>query len=209
MTNSSKIKILRGTSSQMEFGRKIWPEDTDAAVQSRIKRLEADDRELTASDIVAISRACNISIFELLGVEEAPSGFTLVPKYRTRLSGGPGSYVLAEDVEREFAFRTEWLKRKVGANNCALFEVEGNSMFPVISDGDIVLVDRSVRSLDQVTDRKIYAYAEDDRVKVKRLEKRGIVWWSISESGDSYELNFDAEIYTLIGKVIWVGHEIK
>ncbi|MBI9077949.1 MAG: helix-turn-helix transcriptional regulator, partial [Desulfatibacillum sp.] len=46
-------------------------------------------------------------------VEEG-SEFALVPKYKARLSGGPGSRCSSDEVEANFAFRAEWIATKGG-----------------------------------------------------------------------------------------------
>jgi phage repressor protein C with HTH and peptisase S24 domain len=83
-------------------------------------------------------------------------------------------------------------------------------MCPIIENGDIVLVDRSVSTLDQIVNGRIYAYSEGDRIKVKRLQRRGLDWWSVSENDkETYKIDLGNEVYQIIGRVVWVGHEVR
>ena len=135
-------------------------------------------------------------------------GFTLVPKYTSRLSGCDGSLEDSDLVESSFAFRQDWIMRK-GSDELALFEVFGDSMYPFTSEGDIVLVDLSDNDADEIIDGKAYAICEDGTVKIKRLVRQGgkllIRSQDIAHYPD-YEAGGD---FSLIGRVIWIGHEVN
>jgi len=138
--------------------------------------------------------------------------FTLVPKYKVRLSGGPGNYVLEEDIEHHLAFKTTWLKRRCSGNGCGLFTVTGDSMAPHITEGDIVLVDMSKNEPQDIVDGKIYAFGEWDTVKIKKLIRQGPKIMAHSENTIAMVpsmIEVDLEQFRLIGKIVWVGHEVK
>lgn len=142
--------------------------------------------------------------------KDALADFSLVPKYRARLSGGPGAYAWTQDVESHLSFKNAWLNGKCNKDAAALFEVRGDSMSPLITDGDIVLVDTSKNVPGDLVEGKIYAFSEGDRVKVKRLMWRGADLWAISENKtESPDAPVDRDGFNLIGKVIWVGHEVR
>ncbi len=139
-------------------------------------------------------------------------GFTLVPKYKVRLSGGPGNYVLEQDVEQHLSFKTAWIRRRCPVSSCGLFTVTGDSMAPHIADGDIVLVDMSRNEPGDIADGKVYAFSEWDTVKVKRLIRQGPKIMAQSDNTLAMTpavIEVDLEQFRLIGKVIWVGHEVK
>jgi len=139
-----------------------------------------------------------------------PADFTLIPKYQARLSGGPGNYVLSQDIESHLSFKNSWLNGKCQRDQCALFEVRGDSMAPLITDGDIVLVDMSKNDSGDLIDGKIYAFSEGDKVKIKRLVWRGADLWAISENkAEAPDAAVDKDGFNLIGKVIWIGHEVR
>ena len=146
-------------------------------------------------------------------VSERPciEDFSFVSKFFAQPSGGPGSYVLSQDVEQQYAFKTSWLKKRCQPNQCGLFTVRGNSMLPSIGDGDLVLVDMSKKELRDIIDGQIYAFTEGDLMKVKRLVKKGskIIALSDNKAEIPDPMEVDMEQFRLIGRVIWVGHEYK
>lgn len=136
--------------------------------------------------------------------------FDLIPKYKARLSGGHGSLETSDMIEANLAFRKEFIRSKGNGNNMALFEVVGDSMEPFIYDGDVVMVDLSHADPNAVTDGKAYAFREDDTVKVKRLSRQGGKLIATSENHQKYPpYEVDVMNFNLLGKVVWVGHEVK
>lgn len=136
------------------------------------------------------------------------SDFDLIPKYKARLSGGHGSFEDSDQIEANFAFRKTWVRRKA-SSKLALFEVVGDSMHPFISDGDIVLVDLNENDPAMIVDGKPYAIREDHTVKVKRLVRQGGSLIIRSQNRQEYPDYEAADDFHLIGRVIWVGHEVK
>lgn len=161
------------------------------------------------SDLINNKKTASQILVRLILSINAERDFSLVPKYKARLSGGHGSFETSTEVENFLSFKTAWLKARCALNCCGLFEVRGDSMAPFITDGDVVLVNMSKNTIDDITDGKIYAFSEGDRVRVKRLSLKGaaIVAYSDNklEGGDPTEVEPD---FRLIGKVVWVGHEV-
>ena len=136
--------------------------------------------------------------------------FTPVPLYKARLSGGHGSLDTDDQVECNLAFRTDFIRSKGNNGNMAMFKVIGDSMEPFIYDGDVVMVDRSQCDPIQIVDGKAYAFREDDVVKVKRLSIQGGRLLATSESSRKYPpYHVDVDNFTLFGRVVWVGHEVR
>lgn len=136
-----------------------------------------------------------------------PGEFIAVPKYKARLSGGHGSLLDSDMIEANLMFRRDFLARRGDPSNMALFEVIGDSMEPFIYHGDVVLVDRSQ---SDIIDGKAYAFREDNTVKVKRLSRQGKIVIAASENARLYQpYPVDTDSFTLIGRVIWIGHEVK
>lgn len=113
------------------------------------------------------------------------------------------------------AFRKDWL-RKIGVSpsNAVLARAKGDSMQPVIWDGDMLLIDRSRKeppSLALKDQRRrhapLFALLEDGIAKVKRLQllddTRAIL---ISDNPDYSPSFAKTEELSIIGKVLWWGH---
>ncbi len=139
-----------------------------------------------------------------------PSEFIAVPKYTAKLSGGPGSFETSDQIDANLMFKRKFLERKGQIDKMALFEVTGESMQPFIYHGDVVLVDMSVSTPEQIVDGKAYAFREDQTVKIKRLSRQGGTIIASSENHMMYlPYHVDLEEFQIIGRVIWVGHEVN
>ncbi len=135
--------------------------------------------------------------------------FKSVPKVAARLSAGTGSFDCEENITDYLSFQTSWLSRKGSANAMVAMEVFGQSMEPVIREGDTVLIDQSQQ---QVLAGAIYAVGVEDTILVKRLEKHPNKLVLCSDNKD-YEPIFlereEAEKVRIIGKVIWSCREYR
>lgn len=136
--------------------------------------------------------------------------FTLIPKYKAKLSGGHGSLETSDQIISNLSFRKEWITARGNQNNMALFEVTGDSMRPMIADNDVVLVDRSYDDLEDIVTGKVYAFREEKTIWVKRLTWEGATLVAVSDNDKTFKpYNIDMDNFSLIGRVIWVGHEVK
>lgn len=140
--------------------------------------------------------------------ETITDDFYMIPLYKARLSGGAGSFP-EEGKVADFAFRKRFIRRKGSPGNMALFIVTGDSMEPFICEKDIVLVDMSLNDPKEIVDGKTYAFREDCTIKVKKLSWQGDNLLVTSENSPLYPpYSAEIESFHLLGKVIWVGHEM-
>ena len=94
--------------------------------------------------------------------------FDLVPMAETKLNAGGGSVVISENFKESYAFRKDWISRiATSRNNIYLMQVEGDSMEPLIADGDTVMIDAGRKTIHT---GRIYALGVSDAIMVKRLE---------------------------------------
>lgn len=135
--------------------------------------------------------------------------FKYVPKVAARLSAGTGSFECEDDVTDYLSFQTKWLARKGSANHMVAMEVFGQSMEPVIKEGDTVLIDQSQKN---ILAGAIYAVGVEDTILVKRLEKHPNKLVLCSDNKD-YEPIYlekeDIDKLRIIGKVIWSCREYR
>lgn len=83
-------------------------------------------------------------------------------------------------------------------------------MYPTIHHGDVVMVDRSYNTREDIINGKIYAFSEGEYVKVKRLAVQGERIRVISDNKIADpDYPADMDFFHLIGKVVWVGHETR
>lgn len=177
------------------------------------------------------------ALADVLGLElyfgparEQPSGheaiemmeYAKVPLHDVELAAGFGRNNGAEAVVDEVVFRRDWLKKMgVSPQNARLARVRGDSMEPVLKDGDMVLIDTK-RTTIPARPRKpgkppradLYAVLDGDEARVKRVEHSQVgrlilhsdnhVLYppEIREGGSAKDLG-------IIGKVVWWGHTVK
>ncbi|MCK5836959.1 MAG: helix-turn-helix transcriptional regulator [Desulfobacula sp.] len=135
--------------------------------------------------------------------------FKYIPRVVARLSAGTGSFECDENVKDYLSFQTKWLAAKGSANNMVAMEVFGQSMEPVIREGDTVLIDQSQKN---ILAGAIYAVGVEDTILVKRLEKHPnkLVLCSDNKDYDPIYLEReDADKIRIIGKVIWSCREYR
>lgn len=132
-----------------------------------------------------------------------------IPKVAARLSAGTGSFECDGAVTEYLPFQTGWLSRKGSADSMVAMEVFGQSMEPVIREGDTVLIDQSQK---HIIAGAIYAVGVEDTILIKRLEKHPNKLVLCSDNKE-YEPIFlereDAEKVRIIGKVIWSCREYR
>lgn len=144
--------------------------------------------------------------------------FAKIPLHAAFLAAGGGVDNGSEDVIDLLAFRREWLRRiGVAPCNAALARVEGDSMQPSIWDGDLVMIDRARRevpirnrSAETKLRSPVYAFLDDGRARVKRLERpkedQVVV---LSDNPDYAPQLVHVSQIEIIGKVVWWGHTSK
>jgi phage repressor protein C with HTH and peptisase S24 domain len=93
----------------------------------------------------------------------------LVPRYAVRVQAGAGALNPFDKPIDHVAFDARWLKSlgAADAHSLAIIEVEGDSMFPTLSDGDDILVDHSPAAR-RLRDG-VFVLRTDDALIVKRL----------------------------------------
>lgn len=177
--------------------------------------------------LIAISKATGRSIDWLLGNdvravseiaairESAPAEadeFVYIPRYDVQASAGNGSYVDNERPRFSMAFRRYWVTNylKTSPKNLSVITVKGDSMEPVLRNGDSILVNHA----DNERADGIYVLRLEDRIVVKRtlwlghdrvrIISENPVYTPFEYDG-SDDNQFDFEI---VGRVVWFGRQI-
>ena len=175
------------------------------------RRLAEQDRRVLA-DYLGVSEA-------LLGAptDDSPKAagdprradLVAVPRYDLAASAGPGALDQAERRAADLHFPAAML-RALGARSPAslsLVRVQGDSMLPLLGDGDDILVDR-----DDAADRLrngVYVLRHEDTLIVKRVRlARG--GFSVLSDNRAYSSWRDADParFAIIGRVLWAGGRV-
>ena len=141
--------------------------------------------------------------------DDETDGFRRIPKVAARLSAGTGSFECDQYVSYFLSFPSAWLARKGSAAAMVAMEVFGQSMEPLIREGDTVLIDQSQT---RIMAGAIYAVGVDDTILVKRLEKHpdALVLCSDNKDFSPIHLDMDAlEKVRILGRVIWSCREYR
>lgn len=175
------------------------------------KRLGEGDRRRLAS-YFGVSE-------ELLGGPDGPSSppearrsFIPIPRYDVRASAGPGALVNDGNAVSHIGFDQAWLRQLSGgrAQDLSLIRVEGDSMWPTLSDGEDILVNRADGS-ERLRDG-IYVLRRDDALLVKRVALNPAARRvEIKSDNDAYPTWPDCKISDIafVGRVVWAGRRIS
>lgn len=109
------------------------------------------------------------SVSALHDEDDVPTGFIEIPEYRVECGCGDRATPTFEEVSdaKRAVYRVDWfVDHAVSAKNCRRLKVTGDSMAPILFDGDSILCDCAPQ---QIVSGKIYAFCFGDSVRVKRL----------------------------------------
>lgn len=133
--------------------------------------------------------------------------FVPVRRHDIAVSAGDGLTAIEPSVDLSpLAFRVDWLRKTVSAlDQAALVSVRGNSMAPLIQDGDLLLIDRGaaypaaggifvLRIGDEVVVKRVAPSGKPDKLRIS------------SENAELYPaFDVPAEEVHIVGRVRWVG----
>lgn len=143
------------------------------------------------------------------------TSFARIPLHEAFLAAGNGAENTTEHVVGHLAFENDWLRELgVSPSNAVLARAKGDSMQPVIWDGDTLLIDRSKIELSSATKPEnakrhapVFALLDDGQAKVKRLRFLEQDLAVLISDNPEYPPQFaKVETLQIIGKVVWWGH---
>lgn len=180
------------------------------------KKLAEDDRRVLAeyfgvaeSVLGAPERASRVTPGDFGG------DLTAVARYAVGASAGAGALAGEEAELSRIAFPKRWLRDMAASdpNELSIIAVQGDSMEPVLSDGDEILVDRG-DGAERLRDG-IYVLRQDDALIVKRIamnpaRQRGTRRFTIKSDNPGYPDWPDCGPgdVNVIGRVVWAGRKI-
>lgn len=157
-----------------------------------------------------LARATGVTLEWLVwGVGDGPQGadFVKVPRYDVELAAGSGRWNEGRQWIEDVPFTGDFLRKVLNRTNAiglSLLGSRGDSMFPTIADGAMVLVDET---MTRITDG-IFAFVLDGDARLKRF-RRSVSGLTIISDNPAYPAE---EIDTsqlsalqIIGQVRWVS----
>ena len=212
--------------TQVELGLRAFGKADNAAIQG-LKRgsVPALDR------VAAMAKALDLEVY--LGPRRGDTGpiehvilegadYARIALHDAFLSAGAGIVNGGGNIVDHLAFRRDWLKRLgVDPTQACLARVSGDSMFPTLSSGDMVLIDTAhqaplIRQRDDKDKRRspIYAFIESGEARIKRIERpdQNVILLLSDNPDYAPQLRSGEQILasklSIIGKVVWAGHTI-
>ncbi len=132
--------------------------------------------------------------------------WVIVPLLNIGASAGSGALAQAEEPFDTFRFSRRWLREQgLDGSDLSSIMVEGDSMEPLLRDGDEILVDRSRRALRD----GIYVVRLGDTLLVKRVASQAGGKLALLSQNLAYPpVEVAAEEVEIVGRVVWKGGKI-
>lgn len=129
-----------------------------------------------------------------------------IPRLAVGASAGPGALASGEQAFDAFRFSARWLRENgLQAGQLSAITVEGDSMEPLLRDGDEILVDRTPHAFRD----GIHVVRLSDTLMVKRVASAGGGRLSLLSQNLAYPpVEVSAEEVEIIGRVVWKGGRI-
>ena len=124
-----------------------------------------------------------------------------VPRLAVEASAGPGAMASGETSFDSFRFSRKWLREQgLDSGKLSAVRVIGDSMEPLLREGDDLLVDMSGKPFRD----GIYVVRLDDSLLVKRVTSQGGGRFSLLSQNLAYPpLSVQAGEIDLVGRVVW------
>lgn len=183
----------------------------DAYMQQFLKR--GVPRKLHEDDRRTLARYFGIGEHELGGPPAAAQGLdgvVLVPRLLIGASAGTGSLADGGDQAGSLGFERRWLRRlSPRPDALSIIQVEGDSMSPLLCDGDDILVDTGDGA--QAVRDGVYVLRLDDALMVKRVALLPGGAFRVSSENPAFPSwpAVEAERVRVVGRVIWAGRAIR
>ncbi|UTM57039.1 transcriptional regulator [Photobacterium sp. CCB-ST2H9] len=145
------------------------------------------------------------------GVIAPPKGYVSLDFYEVEVSAGHGALVVSEEKSSDIVFSETFIQNEIGvkAANIFLMPVKGDSMYPTLKNGCLVMVNR----VDHFTGDGIYVFRFEGQLMVKRLQfsKHGLSVTSDNDSYQPWELSKEeimSSDFEVVGEVVWSGQRM-
>ncbi|WP_120513599.1 S24 family peptidase [Photobacterium salinisoli] len=145
------------------------------------------------------------------GVIAPPKGYVTLDFYEVEASAGHGALVVSEEKSSDIVFSESYIQNEVGvkAANVFLMPVKGDSMYPTLKNGCLVMVNQ----IDHFTGDGIYVFRFEGQLMVKRLQfsKHGLSVTSDNDNYQPWELSKEeimSSDFEVIGEVVWSGQRM-
>ncbi len=151
------------------------------------------------------------SISQNGGTPMPPKGYISLDIYEQSVSAGSGTLVVSEEKSSDIVFSESFIHNEIGVTptNIFLMPVKGDSMYPTLRNGALIMVNK----VEQFTGDSIYVFRYDGQLMVKRLQfsKEGLTVVSDNDTYKEWNLTkseIDSNDFEIIGEVVWSGQRM-
>ncbi len=188
--------------------------------------LDFEPAEVSPTLAAGIKRSASSKQEEAVGPEVSPlpggsdidsdmdDRYSFIPQYTAKAAAGEGHDNPHVEIRSTLAFKKEWLRTKgLNKKNLKVIYADGDSMWPTVSDHDVLLVDES---RNEPTDGAVYVLASADKgVIVKRLIKTALGSWILRSDNEDKDVYPDQVLsrneineHRIVGRVVWRGGDL-
>jgi len=172
------------------------------------RKLEEQDRRRLAeflgveeSDLGAPEYNSSALVNALAGKRSGKDGWLDIPRLAVEASAGPGAFAGGDEAVGALRFSATWLRQQgFEPGQLSAILVAGDSMEPLLRDGDEILVDRTPRPLRD----GVHVVRVGDALMVKRVQT-GVPGRIVLESQNpAYRpIELAPEEVEVVGRVVW------
>ncbi|RPF72401.1 S24 family peptidase [Aurantiacibacter spongiae] len=164
------------------------------------RKLEEEDRRKLAQ-FLGVDEADLGAPQEFSRDSRASGPWVDVPRLDIDASAGPGASAAQEIPFDAFRFSRRWLKEHgLDAGALSAIRVVGDSMEPLLREGDEVLVNRTPRPFRD----GVHVVRLDESLLVKRVAAKGRGRFTLLSENDAYPgIDLAADEFAIIGRVVW------
>jgi len=172
------------------------------------RKLEEQDRRRLAeflgveeSDLGAPEYNSSAPVNALAGKRSGKDGWLDIPRLAVEASAGPGAFAGGDEAVGALRFSATWLRQQgYEPGQLSAILVAGDSMEPLLRDGDEILVDRTPRPLRD----GVHVVRVGDALMVKRVQT-GVPGRIVLESQNpAYRpIELAPEEVEVVGRVVW------
>ena len=210
LSDSEKSKSFRNkyNLSQTAFAEKLGIKQQQIAMIETGQRTASPNFKLAFMKTYGIdwdSQTASGETYKYEHLEkETSNNIISIPFYSAKAAAGSGSDVPEYSEKDVIHFDKRWLQAVVGHNpeNLSLIRAEGDSMIPDIQDGDLLMVDDSVK---EVIPNKVFVIMQDSQFRVKKLKTEFNGDVLIISNNPVYPVEVMNKETTIIGQVVWNG----
>lgn len=189
--------IGRNSTYLQQFIRKGSPRKLEEGDRRRLAEfLGVPERELGGPEYNSYN-----AVSDLAGKPAGNPEWLDIPRLAVEASAGPGALGGEDDLVGAFRFSARWLRQQgLKASQLSAIVVAGDSMEPLLRDGDEILVDRTPRPLRD----GIHVVRVGETLLVKRVQT-GVPGRIVLESENpAYRpIELAPDEVDILGRVVW------